>query len=444
MQLELDIERKTRKKKKQRKQKEIVQNDDRRAGETDLLQPSMLFDPLLLMATEEDAMLQESPTDSGYSSLFSTQTSHGEGDDEILLTGVEAIEEDENYMLDVPAASSSPFARSYAAIHTSTELAPVVNQSKKRSASVHDASDEVEPLVIQPDCITSLVDAVLRLSIEEKPWRLRQGLRVRSNNIPSRLSDISPALWSPGYLQVCTFLNHGHRPWLTTAQEISTRAPLLPTVAHALSHSIYNNAQSPTLKTKLQTLLYYGIDDDADGEADEEESVHERDEIAPKTRFELMSALLWQVMQRRLYRPDTARRLKCLTQGLEASDEPEEEDEELFPDTSADLSRRTYNDFMFDDDEEEEDMMDYEDFEEDFDDEFLFEANNYPNSVAEDDLLLLNHMAVEPAQGNEIDLLLQEHKAAEGDDHEHEDLFGISEATVVLDEDDLLLQDLDG
>lgn len=210
VQLELDIERKTRKKKKQRKQKETVQNDDGRTGEMDLFQSSMCFQPLLVTAAGDDAMLQESPTDSGYSSLFSTQTSHGEGDDEMLLTGVEAVEEDENGMLDVSAASRSFCAGSYAAGQTSAELVPVVDQPKKRSACVHDASDEVEPLVIQPDCITSLVDAVLRLSIEEKPWRLRQGFRVRSNSILSRLSDISPALWSPGYLQVCKFLIHGH------------------------------------------------------------------------------------------------------------------------------------------------------------------------------------------------------------------------------------------
>lgn len=231
------------------------------------------------------------------------------------------------------------------------------------------------------------------------------------------------------------------------AQEMSTRAPLLPTVAHALSHSIYTNARSPTLKTKLHTLLYYGIDDDADGEAEEEELIPGRDEIAPKTRFELMSALLWQVMQKRLYHPDTARRLKSLPQGLEESNEPEDAYEELFAEPSADVGARTSNDFMFDDDEEEEDMMDYQDFEDDFDDEFLFESTNGMSEGApgdEDDLIQQNHVATVPVEGDETELLLQDHTASEGDEHGHEDLFGGCETSVILDEDDLLLQDLDG
>lgn len=220
VQLELDIKRKTRKKKKkkQRKQQETVQDDDRKAGETDLLQSNTLIEPLFLVATEAVALSQESPTDSGYSSLFSTQTSYGEEEDEMLLTGAQAIEEDVNDMLDVPAPLTSSCAGSYSAVQTSTELTRIVvkgSKPKKRSASIHDVGDEVEPLMIQPDCITSLVDAVLRLSIEEKPWRLRQGLRIRSNSILSRLSDISPALWSPGYLQVCAFLIPGYRPRLT-------------------------------------------------------------------------------------------------------------------------------------------------------------------------------------------------------------------------------------
>lgn len=438
--LELTIGRRTRNKnKKQRKEKVNIQNDECRAEEPDPLPSRMLFEPLLFMGTEEDASLRESWTDSGYESLFSTQKSHGEGEDEdeMLLAVVEGIEEDDDDMLDVPATSTSP--RTGADTQTSAEPAPIVVEDdipKKRTASIHDVSDKVDPLLIPPDCVTSLVDAVLRLSIEEKPWRLRQGLRVRSNSILSRLSDISPGLWSPGYLQVCTTLFQGQGSRLTTAQEISTRAPLLPTVAHALSHSIYTNAKSPTLKSKMETLLYYGIDDDADGEVDDEASTQRKGEIVPKTRFELMSALLWQVMQKRLYRPDVTRRLKSLTQGLEVSHELEDEEEDLFPQASTDESRQRFdNGFMFNDDgEEEEDMMDYEDSVEYFDDEFLLETTPLLGGGAEGHENRIQH-----GEGNETDL-----SAQEGNEDGHEDLFEACETTMVLDEDDLLLQDLEG
>lgn len=449
--LKLDIGRKTRKKNhKRQKQTKTDQNGDRSGvEETNLLHSSMLFEPLLPVAIDEDAILHEPPIDSGYESLFSTQTSHGGGEDEMLLTGVEAIGEDEDDMLDLPEASTSSFSGLYSNLATTTELAPTVvknSDSKKRSSDFPDASDQIEPVVISSDCIASLVDAVLRLSIEEKPWRLRQGLRVRSKCIVSRLSDISPGLWSPGYLQVCNSIQT-HRARLTTAQEISTRAPLLPTVAHALSHSVYTNATSPTLKAKLQTLLYYSSDDNANGEADEELSVRGTDKIAPKTRFETMSALLWHAVQGRLYRPDTTRRLKSLTEGLGTSDEPEEDDEKLFSQDSSNGSRRRYdNDFMFEDDEGEEPMMDYEDFEENLHEQFLFETAHCTRDSAErdeDNALLQSHIAVEHVEGDETDLLMHEHTVAEGDEYDCEDLFGGCETIWDMDEDELLLQHLD-
>ncbi|TID15559.1 hypothetical protein E6O75_ATG07887 [Venturia nashicola] len=435
--LELNIGRTINKKRRiQRKQMEAVRDDKCQRDEPNLHQSSMLFESVLPMATKEDTLLGEAPTDSGYDSLFSTQKSNGEGEAEMLLVGTSAIEDDEDDMLDVPSASLSSCFGSYSDMQTFTEDAPILvksNMRKKRSASIHDVRDELEPLAISPGCITSLIDAVLRLSVEEKPWRLPQGLRVRSNNLLTRLSDISPVLWNPGYLQ-----------------EISTRAPLLPTVAHALSHSIYTNVRSPTLKGKLQILLCYGIDDDADGdgEADEESSIHGPDEIVPKTRFGLMSALLWQVMQKRLHRPDTTRRLKNLTQGLDISSELEEDDEKLFARACTDGSKQSFDDdFMFDDDEEEGVTIDYEVFEEDIDEEFLFETTHCLGEGAEgdgEDLLLQDHIGMEHANGDESDLLQQDNTAAQGGEYENENLFGGCEAIVDLDEDDVLLQDLDG
>lgn len=203
---DLDIRRKSRTK-RQRTHKRAFQDSDSRGDVTEVLQSSLLFEPLLL-PTEEHAFLPGSQTDSGYSSLFSTQTSHGDEDDEMLLITCELSDEDEDDMLDVPVVPISPRAEFLSVKPTSSDSLlyfPTDNNPKKRSADMHDMHDEAGPLVVQSDCITSLVDSVLRLSIEERPWRLRQGIRVKSNGIISRLSDISPALWSPGYLQVRSF-----------------------------------------------------------------------------------------------------------------------------------------------------------------------------------------------------------------------------------------------
>jgi hypothetical protein len=201
--LELDIRKKT-PRKKQRSRKETDQVDDRKAEVTDSLLSDMTFQPLLLKTNEKSTMLQCTQLDSGYSSFFSTQTSHS--NDEMLLAGSQPIDEDD--MLDFPAVSTSSHSLAYSVKQPCSELLPIASEdsnSKKRSASIHDAQDHVEPEVIPSDCITALVDAVLRLSIEKKPWRLRQGIRVESNSVQSRLSEISPALWSPGYLQVFAY-----------------------------------------------------------------------------------------------------------------------------------------------------------------------------------------------------------------------------------------------
>jgi hypothetical protein len=211
-------------------------------------------------------------------------------------------------------------------------------------------------------------------------------------------------------------------------QEISTRAPLLPTIAHALSHTVYTNAKSPTLKMKLHRLLYYGVND-ADGEMDDEREINEGSEIAPKNRSELMSTFLWHVMQKQLYQPDAARRLKGLTQGSESTNKPGEEDEELFHQTTEEPARRDINDFMFDDDnDDEEDMMEYESVEDDLDD-FLFEnSHSLKESITgieEEDLFCGHDVIIEPNEDEEEDLFLGRNTAVE------------------LDEDDLLLQELD-
>lgn len=166
-----------------------------------------------------------------------------------------------------------------------------------------------------------------------------------------------------------------------------------------------------SLKTKLQTLLYYGIDD-ADGEADDDEVIIAGDNIAPRSRFGVMSTLLWQVMQKQLYQPDAARRLISLTQGVESSEGPTEAETDLFSHSSAAATLWGLDDFVDDPDEEEEDMMDYDHCDDDFDSGILLEVDSSNMSETE---------------GEENENLFQEHETMDE-----------------VDEDDILLQDLDG
>ena len=47
-----------------------------------------------------------------------------------------------------------------------------------------------------------LVDVAVRLTLSDKPAKVASGIKRTSENFPIRLSDIAPALFSPGYLSV--------------------------------------------------------------------------------------------------------------------------------------------------------------------------------------------------------------------------------------------------
>jgi hypothetical protein len=207
--LELNISRKKTRRNKHPRCKEKNEVD------VEISDLEMSSQPLLLIRPQESFTLQCTPSDSGYSSLFSTQTS--DSDNEMLLTGSNPVDEEEEDMLDCPVISICSRSEAYSNRLLSPELpqtnhlfdnfkhVSVDTNSKKRLPSIHDARNEFDQAVIQLDCILSLVDAVLRLSITEKSRMLQQGIRVERHGIRSQLSNICPALWSPGYLQVPTF-----------------------------------------------------------------------------------------------------------------------------------------------------------------------------------------------------------------------------------------------
>lgn len=89
---------------------------------------------------------------------------------------------------------------------------------------------------------------------------------------------------------------------------MSTRAPLISTISHVFSRSLYANAKSPSLRKKLEKLLVW-IPNDADGETDCEELALEAQSMSDKTRFEAGSASVWRLLQHHV-RPRASHRLK--------------------------------------------------------------------------------------------------------------------------------------
>jgi hypothetical protein len=90
------------------------------------------------------------------------------------------------------------------------------------------------------------------------------------------------------------------------------RVPLLPTLSHAFSQSLYSNAQSASLKTKLEKLLSRASkQSEAGNEVDL--LISEAISATPDARFEELSASIWNVLQQQLRRPDRAQRLSPWT-----------------------------------------------------------------------------------------------------------------------------------
>lgn len=63
--------------------------------------------------------------------------------------------------------------------------------------------DVGEGVHMTPEGLCELADAVIRSLICKKPMKLAKGIAVKDSAIHKRLSELAPALFSPGYLQVC-------------------------------------------------------------------------------------------------------------------------------------------------------------------------------------------------------------------------------------------------
>jgi len=164
-----------------------------------------------------------------------------------------------------------------------------------------------------------MVDAALRMSICSKPNRLAPGIKIVVDDRVTQLADIAPALWSPGYLPVCP--RHCrircYRLSTDSRQAVSSRACFLPTISHALSHSLLRNARSRKLKSKLHKLLENEQSQATLGQ-DTNKLIEGPAVLTPQSLYRSICTRLWIMLQQGVYDCRAARILK----GIKSDTEP--------------------------------------------------------------------------------------------------------------------------
>ncbi|KAJ9642474.1 hypothetical protein H2201_006984 [Coniosporium apollinis] len=171
------------------------------------------------------------------------------------------------------------------------------NLSKRTAAASNpdDEADGEEGESVASHQLTQLVDAALRLTICERPNKLPAGIKFKKTDLAARLSEFAPALWSPEYLPA-----------------MSQRAVFLPTIAHALSHSLYKNARSASLQSKIEMLATKCAESAEENQSAKETASQMTAPLSASSAYHAISVKLWQLLQRELFDEKAARRLKPL------------------------------------------------------------------------------------------------------------------------------------
>ncbi|TKA70037.1 hypothetical protein B0A49_08149 [Cryomyces minteri] len=215
------------------------------------------------------------------------------------------------------------------------------SSSRKRTAdTLAEKDDATGPpnREVEQEELIELIDAALRISITDKPLRTASGIKVNSVESSKKLADVSPALWSPDYLPA-----------------MSNRAVFVPTISHALSHSLYGRAKSTTLTEKLQEL---GRLDGCQLNARESslasvaDSGREVDSIHRSVGFSL-----WQMMQRTLFDANSARRLTSLKPACKKGSYSSVKNDEVLEDQTQLSYGIDFGDLVSDDDLDEDDLF---------------------------------------------------------------------------------------
>nr|POE94296.1 hypothetical protein CFP56_16536 [Quercus suber] len=103
------------------------------------------------------------------------------------------------------------------------------------------ASEPLSPedTVVETPAIVQLLATGFREAISSLPRRRLDGIESNSSNDFSRLSNIAPALFVPGYLS-----------------NVTSRTVFLPLLSHALLNVGFKNAHSTSLRCKVSQLLH--------------------------------------------------------------------------------------------------------------------------------------------------------------------------------------------
>lgn len=106
-----------------------------------------------------------------------------------------------------------------------------------REQDPHERHVKAADHVVHTNSVIAILDVGLRYAIFSPPPRKRDSVTVVSNEDFKHLSDIAPSLWLPEY----------HR-------SIAARAPLLPTISHAIANLARNRATGGSLGAKVKEL----------------------------------------------------------------------------------------------------------------------------------------------------------------------------------------------
>nr|POE85516.1 hypothetical protein CFP56_43832 [Quercus suber] len=181
-------------------------------------------------------------------------------------------------------ADLPPFMLSPSRSHCNTIL-PIggkIMYPRKRSRTYIESHPPQASLVDITDLVQLLASG-LREAVSESPRRRVDGVQPDDKNSLLRLSNIAPALFSPGYLS-----------------NISSRAVFIPLLSHALLSVGFKHAYSSSLRSKFTQLLH--VDSNMTATAQHEDP--EQETIASK---------LFDLVRRGLFNPKASRRLQPIT-----------------------------------------------------------------------------------------------------------------------------------
>jgi hypothetical protein len=334
----------------------------------------------------EDEMLFESTGDnSGYSSFLSSEAAGFE--DELLFE-------------DAQSSPSQPIETGFSCAEENPRLLPVATDLLPvvQAKTFLDRSDPTrgiesmpsEPSLFSPpknvDTLTELIDAAMQLTICSKTVSSQKGMYSKGPTLTTRLCELAPGLWDNHYAEV----RLSPRELCTAAdprQAISTRVPLIPTITYALSHSMYTNARSSSLKEKIGCLVLQH----ARGEQAERQTATPLTDDA-SIRYGAVKAAIWKHIRKRLADSNPRRRchgLKPLSCQMYARSDRSDVDEGLFyPEYRAlDAQDALEDELLFNEDEtavdvddmlrEDDDYWDDELGDEELFDEDLFREEEY-------------------------------------------------------------------